>query len=201
MSFYPELDGLNLVELIECFQHSYLENEESSVYYDEAAMLIRQQGEAGIAFLFGQIEKANSVQLKGILLALTFPPPVENPLLRSLLLTYLRDDRPLIIAEAIDGLRMLGAKDTVDIVLPLHIHPDPYVRGSVLRFMSRLYPNSSQPLLIEALQDPDYIVRENAIDELDDLGAVEAVANIRPLLTDSHPHVRQAAETAIQNLA
>lgn len=78
--------------------------------------------------------------------------------------------------------------------------PDPYVRGSVLRFISELYPESTSLLLIEVLQDPHYIVRESAIDKLDELDVVESIPYIRPLLADPHLDTRQAAATAMQNL-
>jgi hypothetical protein len=200
MSVYPELDKLNLPELIACFQKNVPEDESDSIYFDEVALLIRQQSKAGIDFLFRELERANLDQLRGIILALTFPPPVEHPSVRGILLSYLHDRRPLIVADAVDGLSFLGATDTADAILPLRTHPDPYIRGSVLRFISRLFPKEAPPILLEALEDPHYIVKENAIDKLDDLGAIEAIPYIRPFLSDPHPDVVQAAQTAISNL-
>jgi HEAT repeat protein len=69
-----------------------------------------------------------------------------------------------------------------------------------LRFISRLFPKEAPPILLEALEDPHYIVKENAIDELDDLGVIEAIPYIRPFLSDPHPYVVEAAQTAISNL-
>ena len=66
--------------------------------------------------------------------------------------------------------------------------------------MSKLYPDEAFLLLIEALQDSDEIVRQSAIDEIDELEIIKAIPYIRPLLDDPSPDVRQAAETAIQNL-
>lgn len=66
--------------------------------------------------------------------------------------------------------------------------------------MSRLHPDKAYPLLIEALKDPDFIVRENAADELGELDGAEAIPYLRPLLVDSHPDVQQAAQTAIAML-
>ena len=51
--------------------------------------------------------------------------------------------------------------------------------------------------MIEALSDPDFIVRENAADELGELGVVEAIPYLRPSLEDACADVRQAAEMAI----
>ena len=75
-----------------------------------------------------------------------------------------------------------------------------YVRGSVLRFMSEFYPERAVGLLIDALNDAHFIVRENAADELGELEAVEALPFLRAKLEDPHPDVRQAAETAIEML-
>ena len=66
--------------------------------------------------------------------------------------------------------------------------------------MARLHPDRAQPLLIEALKDPHFIVRENAADELGELDVVTAIPDLRQLLADSHPDVRQAAQTAIEIL-
>ena len=44
------------------------------------------------------------------------------------------------------------------------------------------------------------LMRENACDELDQLKALEAIPALLPLLEDPHPQVRQAAQTALDNL-
>ncbi|MGK7949974.1 MAG: HEAT repeat domain-containing protein [Xenococcaceae cyanobacterium] len=67
--------------------------------------------------------------------------------------------------------------------------------------MSKLYPREARSLLLESLQDSHCVVRESAIDEIDELNLVEAIPVLRPLLNDSSIEVRQAAETAIKNLA
>lgn len=200
MSFYPELDHLTLQELIAHFQGSPLEGEEyADVYYQEVANLIGAQGEVGVAFLQGEIKKADTARLRAILFALT-EARLDNPEFRDLLRSYLQDERPMVVMEAVDSLRMLGDKDSFEQVLALVQHPSPYVRGSVLRYMRCLYPNKALPVLIEALKDPDYIVRENAAEELGELYEVEAIPYLRPLLADSHVDVREAAHTAITML-
>lgn len=200
MSFYPELDHLTLKELIARFRGLPLEGEEYAVvYYQEVANLIRMKGEAGIAFLQQEITKADSPRLQAILFALT-AARFYTPEFRELLLSYLQDERPMIVMEAVDSLRLFGEKNVLDRVFPLLKHPSSYVRGSALRFMRCLYPNKALSLLIEALNDPDPIVRENAADELSELYQIEAIPYLRPLLTDSHPDVQEAAQTAIENL-
>ncbi|HBE20390.1 MAG TPA: hypothetical protein DEG17_25000 [Cyanobacteria bacterium UBA11149] len=200
MSVYPEFNYLNLEELIARFQKPIIEEEdEEFLYYSELALLIEKQGEVGIAFLLDLLQNADTPKLVGILFALTETPPKDMQL-NNLLITYLHDSRPMVIAEAINGLSRLGEKDNIDQVFALREHPSPYVRGSVLRFMARLDPDRAMPLLLKGLKDPHFIVRENAADELGELEAVGAIPELRQLLVDSHPHVRQAAQTAIEML-
>lgn len=211
MSLYPELDGLGMTELVEAFHQPAPEGDEFAfAHYSEIAWRLRQQGETGNAALWNEIGKANKEQLRAILVALTAPittHPQFKPLghqrlleLRDLLTTCLDHTEPLIVAEAIDGLSHLGEKDVLNQVLSLRAHSSPFVRGSVLRYMARLWPEQSFQLLIEALSDQHFIVRENALDELGELGRPEAIPHIQPFLTDEHPDVRQAAQTAIETL-
>ncbi len=54
-------------------------------------------------------------------------------------------------------------------------------------------------MALAALADAHFMVRETAIDTLDELGvAGHYLDRIRPLLDDEHPHVRSAAEWAIE---
>lgn len=211
MSLYPELDGLGITELLEAFHQPARDGDEYAfAYYSEIAWRLRQHSEMGNTALWNEIGKANMEQLRAILVALTAPVTVHpqfKPLghqrlleLRNLLKTCLDYTEPLIIAEAIDGLTHLGEKDVLNHVLSLRTHPSPFVRGSVLRYMARLWPERSFQLLIEALNDPQFIVRESALDELGELGRPEAIPHIQPYLADEHPDVRQAAQTAIENL-
>jgi HEAT repeat protein len=105
-----------------------------------------------------------------------------------------------VVAEAIDSLGRIGAGDALERVARLQQHGDPFVRGAVLRFLRRTVPERVKPLLLAALSDEAYIVRENAVDELDELGDPSVIPAIRPLLDDPHPHVREAARTAIEDL-
>ncbi len=198
MSIYPELDNLNLDELINRWHESPIDGEEyASSYYSEVAFLIRNLGETGITFLLNEINLADTERLAAILF---FLPPLKHPTLRNILLQHLHDPRPSIVAGAIDGLRIQGEGEATEEVLGLLTHQSPYVRGSVLRYISDLNPKKAHHLLLQALQDPHYIVRENAIDELEKLGLVDAIEYIKPLLADPHPDVQQASATAIHNL-
>ena len=199
MGIYPELDDLDLEGLIH-YWHSVepLDGKEyAASYYDELAFLIQNKGAAGRLFLKEQISKSNGDRLAAILYHL---PSKEKPIPVNIILQYLKNEFPLVIADAIEGLKFQEEKKAKNEVLKLRFHYSPYVRSSVLRFMSKLYPDEAFLLLIEALQDSDEIVRQSAIDEIDELEIIKAIPYIRPLLDDPSPDVRQAAETAIQNL-
>ncbi|PZS24354.1 MAG: hypothetical protein DLM61_22395 [Pseudonocardiales bacterium] len=47
------------------------------------------------------------------------------------------------------------------------------------------------PLLLDALNDPHHLVREQAVRELDQLDYKPALPRIEPLLRDSHTDVRR----------
>ena len=199
MGIYPELDDLDLEGLIH-YWHSVgpLDGKEyATSYYDELAFLIQNKGAAGRLFLKEQISKSNGDRLAAILYHL---PSKEKPIPVNIILQYLKNEFPLVIADAIEGLKFQEEKKAKNEVLKLRFHYSPYVRSSVLRFMSKLYPDEAFLLLIEALQDSDEIVRQSAIDRIDELEIIKAIPYIRPLLDDPSPDVRQAAETAIQNL-
>ncbi|NEQ84904.1 MAG: HEAT repeat domain-containing protein [Moorea sp. SIO2I5] len=208
MTFYPELNHLTLNQLIERFHKQPLEGEDASTYYSEIALLISQQGEQGVEYLYESINGADQERLRGIIFALT-ESQTKTEKLRKIMFRYLDDQRPMIVAEAIDGLCKLEEKHAIDHVLVMLDHYSPYVRGSVLRFLARLYPEQALPHLLDKLKDPHFIVRENAVDELDELGNTLAVGHatrtvvsyLKPLLSDPHPDVQQAVQTAIQNLS
>jgi hypothetical protein len=203
MGLYPELNNLNLEQLVEAFKNQHLEGAEPTfAYFSEVALLIEQQGEAGITFLWQEIDFADTERLRAIIFALA-DSKSESHLLRDRLLSYLKDERPLIIAEAIEGLRHQGetGADVVDRMLALSQHESPYVRNSVIRYFASLPPDKALSLIRPFLNDADAGVRETAVDELGYLGETDALPYIRPLLNDPDLHVREAAQTTIQLLS
>ena len=199
MGIYPELENLDLASSIDYWYGEPLEGQlYAALYYGEVACLILNQGTAGRLFLMEQINQSDNDRLSAILFHL---PSKENPLSLNIILKYLNNESSQVVASAIEGLIRQEAKKAKNEILTLRFYDCPYVRSSVLRFMSKLYPKEARSLLLESLQDSHYIVRESAIDEIDELDLVEAIAALRPLLNDSSLDVRQAAETAIKNLA
>ena len=212
MAYYPELEDMTLDELVACFHGLPTEaDDDTFVYFSEVALQLRRKGKAGNSILWQEFDHSSldEEHLRAVICALTFPDeypgltPLEDSMKTALhkkLPVLLRDHRPLIQAEVIDGLESLGDKSMVEAVLELYKSPSPYVRGAVLRYMARLHSAIAKKYLLESLKDSHYVVRLNAIDELDWIDAVEAIPHIRELLTDEDPDVREAAETAIKNL-
>lgn len=199
MSLYPELDDLNLEELKKRWYGLPVDGKSyANSYYSEVAFKLSQKGDDGKDFLLSEITKADTARLGAILAIL---PSTNCKLPLEMLVNYLRDRRVIIKSRAVDALSSQREKTVRNEVLNLYSLKSPYVKGSVLRYMSHLFLQEAIPMLIEALKDPHYIVRENAVDELDDFEVVEALPHIKPLLKDPHLHVREAAETAIEHLA
>jgi HEAT repeats len=198
--YSQELDGLNLHELEQQFEREG----DYDDFYEEVVQHIAAQGSLGLSYLKNVIEEAQMDvrQLRAAIWILgpQEDPQEEDPWYHEKLQPLLQDSRELVVAAAVEGLAAIKVRSLRENILQLLTHPSPYVRGSVLRYMSKLFPNEAPPLLIKALKDPHYIVRENAIDELDDLDYYQALPDIRPFLHDQHEDVRQAAETAVENL-
>jgi len=180
------------------------------IYYD-LVKRIRATGSDGIAFLLSKLTDEPDIEkLRAVIHGLTLKAGSEGlyPLTaqqhRFLFITLkdmLDKGHPLVIAEAVDGLARLDVNNVTDLVNTLASHESPYVRGSVLRYLRRTLGKESLPYLIGALKDKDYIVRENAVDEIDELNAGEALPLITEMLKDPHPDVRAAAKTAVEHLA
>lgn len=196
MGYYTELENLNLDELKQRLER----NGNYDDYYEEVVEHIVAQGADGLSYLKRVVEEAriDVPQLCAAIWILSLQP--EEPWYREKLHTFLQDSRERVVMCAVDALATIGARDISEEILRLRTYPSPYARASVLRYMSKLFPNEAPPLLIEALKDPHFIVREEAIDQLDDLNYYQALPDIRPFLYDQPADVRQAARTAVKNL-
>jgi HEAT repeat protein len=210
MPFFPELAETPLWSLFRDFDAPHppaaIEEDDWPEWYAELAMQIAKSGKHGLEFLLSHAAMADVTRLRAILISLAFlsrrpvPHSHTRSRIKQMLLGLLGHPDPIIIANVIDDLGLLDFAEELDNVWRLRDHPSPYVVGSVLRFLSRHYPEKARPLLEQALTSPEYIIRENGVDELDELGCVESLPKLRQLLDDPHPHVRQAAQTAVANL-
>ncbi|WP_336081211.1 HEAT repeat domain-containing protein [Nocardia sp. SSK8] len=195
MNLYPELAGLSLDELVKCLRGSGGYDD----YYEEVVDHIAAFGSAGINCLLAELDRRQHPQALAVIDKL-FRVDSSNPIFGAELRALLEDREPELVAEAIVALGFLGAEDVRHKVLASVDHPSPEVRSAVLQYARRICGESAAAILIAALSDRSDLVRESAIDELDDLGAVGAITHLRPLVEDSAETVRQAARTAIANL-
>jgi HEAT repeat protein len=199
MSFYPELDELDLPALIARFEGPAPEGE-GALYWDELARAIADRGADGAAYLWDHRSQLEPARLRAAIAALSASGATSEPRLRPWLRDQLAGSAPMVVAEAVDGLKMLNDTETADRILALQHHASEYVRGAVLRFARSVIPHQAFSLLVEALKDPHYVVREGAADELGELGDRRAKTVLEPLRNDPHQHVRQAVETALELL-
>jgi HEAT repeat protein len=209
MSIYPELEHLPPEELIAAFEAgpgsaAGLSADEHDLWLDEVACKIAAHGERGLDFLLRRLGTADEARLRALLLGFSFADPEalrkRGGEVQGQLRAFLLDHRPGIVAGAVDTLSHLGDGEAAERVVPLLRHPSPFVVGSALRFLSRHRPDMARPLLRQALESPEWVIRENAVDELDELNDREALPQLRRLLSDEHEHVRQAARSAVEHL-
>jgi HEAT repeat protein len=204
MSFCPLFDSLDLPALTNLFRkppmQEFLSDYGNDVlYYSELAFQIAARRSAGTHFLSDGLHTWNALQLGGAIAALS-KPLCRDAEFRAFLYERLSDKRPLIVMEAIDALRFRRDHKALQEISQLLRHSSPYVRAAVLRYLHCHDSLNVFPILVKALRDRSHIVRSQAADSLDELGKKEAISHLSPLLADSHPHVRQAAGTAIENL-
>jgi HEAT repeats len=196
--FHEELDCLSLDELMQRFRAPEPVPDELGTYFSEIGIWIGMRGEEGLRLLLDEAPAVedDEERLSAVLEGLSYGSH-EDAAIVGVLLAHLNDARPAIVLVAIESLGQTGATSAHDAVLALRDHPSPYVRGSVLRYLQHVYPEEAVPAMLQGLRDPEFIVRESAIDGLDELGIVAALPAIRPFVNDPHPHVRQAAEWAV----
>ncbi len=155
----------------------------------------------GLRFLLSTCNKRDGFKLRATIFGISFKSTKYREETINLLSSYLDDKRPLIISEAIDGLAEFKEDLIWEKIKPMLNHNSEYVRGAILRYARRvLSKKESFKMLFLALNDKHHIVRQNAIDELVEIGDKEAIKYINKLVKDKHPDVRLAAETAIADL-
>jgi hypothetical protein len=200
MPLYPELATLSFPQLITAFEQP--RHVDGVLFYQEVAGAIRAAGDLGLGYLLGKLTTRRSSQVRATILGLTFPPVQEPQLaahIQDVLRQYIQHQHALIAMDAIDALCHLDDRAPAAAVLARTNDASPYLRSAVVRYVAVLLPEQILAIVLPALQDPDHIVRESAIDALDEADWVDAAEVIRPYLKDPHPHVRQAAATALEH--
>lgn len=112
--------------------------------------------------------------------------------------TFLTHDDPIIVMETIDALSRTSSTEWRRIE-PFLRHGSEYVRGAALRFCGKRLGVKGVGILLEGLKDPHPIVKQSAIDELDERALVneEVASAIRPFVNEVDADVRQAARWAL----
>lgn len=203
MAIYPELRNLSLPQLIERFWVDAPDGSRYAFgYYAEVAEQIRERGVAGITFLLTVAHGVEIDRRRAILSALA-DAKTHRSEARDLLLESLSDPRPLVVAEAIDGLAVLADETSRDAIVQRRAHRSPYVRAAAVRYLGHVLPQAHElrAIVDAALQDAHHAVRTAAIDALADLDDAETLAELRSMIDDPHPDVREAAEQAIERVA
>lgn len=178
-------------------------DDDEELWLQEAAVQLAESGPGGVRFLISSIPQASEWRLRAILLGLSAAKKPSARLRNEICeigMSFLHNEVPTIVAEAVDLLNRLNCKEAQSEIMKLQRHPSPYVVGSVLRFLARQFPQVAIPLLEVALTSRQSIVRQNAVDELDELNCVQALPAIKRLLRDNNRAVREAAKTAVKNL-
>jgi HEAT repeat protein len=192
-----DFDNIKLDKLKNLWGGTLADHDLDDDDYMVLASKMANLGDVGIQYLLNMLHGGNEIRTRAILFALSTSQQDRKAMVK-IFSSYLDDKRPLVVSEAIDGLIQVKDQSHKQQVLSLLKHPSEYVRGAVLRYVRcRLDDNTAFKILVAALADPHYIVRENAIDELAELGKPEAISYFKELLADSHPHVRLAAKTAL----
>jgi HEAT repeat protein len=177
---------------------------EGESWLTEVATGIARSGADGINWLLSQLPDVDAPRQRAILIALASAEKKLSDRKRKAICTLARtllgNRQALVVAEAIDTLNHLGCLEAFADVFQLLEHPSPYVVGSVLRYLARHDPTTAVPLLVKALESGAPVVRQNAVDELDELDYLPALSKIRRLLDDKDEDVRHAARTAVSHL-
>lgn len=168
-------------------------------YYEAVARELYARGDAGIEMLTRELDGRRVPQIRAALTILEMHQG-NDPGLVEKVKRMVGDSEPLIAGDAIRLLGSLGVTELGELIRGKRDHPAPFVRAAVLDYLTRAEPEWAYPALVRGLRDSDYIVRETAVDALDDLDSAEAISAIEPLLEDPHEDVRLAARTAVDNL-
>lgn len=179
-------------ELI-CLFNCDIENDD---YYDVLAYNIAL---LDVDYLEKNLDLFDLKRKRAAIFGLGFTKNAEHRIVEKLK-SFLVNGESMLVSEAMDSLARMEIFDCWEAVNQQLKSNSEFVRGAALRFARAALQQKAIPLLLSALNDPHYIVRENAIDELSELGDNSIIERIKPLIADKHKDVRQAAETAIELL-
>lgn len=105
------------------------------------------------------------------------------------------------IGTTLFALGDLGDKSVVPEILAWarDVH-DPFILEDTMYALGQLGDNSSIPFILLQLENPDAVVRKRAINALVKLRAYNYIGNIREMVSDPSPFVREESQKAITEL-
>lgn len=200
-----QVRGLSVEELVELFEQRDTSRSLDDAFAEVADALAATAG--GREYLFAVADRVvdragrpiDAERLRAALFGLGASDPVPPDVI-ALFQRYLGDDRPLVVAEAIDGLTQSADEGSRRVVLGHLAHPAPEVRSAALRFAVRVEPELARGLLLEALNDRHALVRETAVDALHESLGEEAQPFLKRLAGDPSGRVREAVRYALTDL-
>lgn len=205
----PELKHLRIRELLAAFRERrpklrpplFLRDS----FCDEVAYELVKRGTRGIESLLNELESCDELKFRSALCALSSVKATtrHKQLVRAIsrvVKSAFRDQRPFIKAEALGGFVTLKIRVKMAEVAPLLESKTPYLATKALTYVCELYPQCSMAALGAALKSAHFLVRETAVDEIDDRHLVQFLPAISRLRRDRHSDVRQAVETAWRHL-
>ena len=199
MSFYPEFDNLSLDKLIELFEGEPTGTVDDPVtFYPDVTIRIAQTGEKGLTYLESALDRDNPNRVVAAIIGLGQEPYSSE--IEKKIAQFLDDSREDVVTEAIVFFMTKHKTEYVDKILSLLSHSSPLVVGAVLLYIAKLYPDRAFPLLKRALKHVDSYIRWGACDGFEEIGKIEAVEYLKPLLDDSDEDVRAKAEKVIKFL-
>ncbi|OEU64453.1 MAG: hypothetical protein BBJ57_01080 [Desulfobacterales bacterium PC51MH44] len=199
MSFYSEFDNLSLNKLIEIFEGDPIREVGDPVtFYPDIAIRIAKVGEEGFLYLQRALSGDNPFRVFAAIIGLGRLP--DSTKIEEKIVQLLDGPREIVVRGAILFLMAKHKAEYVDKIMFLLNHPSPIVVTAVLAYMAELYPDKAFQSLKDAVKHPDSRVRWRACDGFEEIGKIEAVEYLEPLLDDSDEDVRIKAEKVIKFL-
>jgi HEAT repeat protein len=117
-----------------------------------------------------------------------------------LLLESKNSEDPYEHAQALVALDKLNYKGTFPELEAVAFGSDSNCRNIVVQGLGRKGNTDALPLLVKALNDQVWFVRASAVDALVAVGDPTSVEQLKPLVEDRSPYVRQAVQDGLKKL-
>ena len=174
-----------------------------SEYYDNLAFYLMQNH---AQLTLGLLSDFSSIRKRAIISTLGWARHdidfnAQQIDIEQTLLPLLNHDDPWVIFEAISALKYIDS-DHFDKIKPFLTHDDVYIRSASIQYFSKRQGLIYKNAVIDYLKDPHPLIRETALDELDEMDGLpddELIAIISPYLTDENKTVRELVQYIINS--